>query len=107
MSNLKLSAVFVDPEASQLVADMKQQTPENQDFSYTELQPGIATTAQHEQFHPLPTFGILPTPAAILRVSLEWRPNFDPVRLAGQVLRRNSLVLILALRAAALSYFLL
>lgn len=96
----KLPAVFADTEDSQLVADAKKQVPEDQDYSYTERDVilynlGIGATAQelqwtyenHDEFGALPTFGVIPQFGASSGSSLEWLPNFNPVRFSNRILR--------------------
>jgi len=90
----KLPAVFADPEDSQLVADVKTQVPEDQDYSYTERDVilynlGIGATEQelqwtyegHDEFGALPTFGVIPQFGASSGVPLGWLPNFNPAKL--------------------------
>jgi hypothetical protein len=89
----KLPDVFTDPEDCQLVAEGKKDKPEDSEFSYTERDVilynlGIGATAKdlqwtyegHEDFAALPTFGVLPQFVASSGASLNWLPNFNPVR---------------------------
>jgi multifunctional beta-oxidation protein len=77
----------------ELVREAKRNLPEPQDYSYSERDVilynlSIGATEQelhwtfenHEDFAPLPTFGVVPQFMTSSGVSLDFLPGFNPVR---------------------------
>jgi hypothetical protein len=96
MSNFKAINVFADPEDSQLVAEAKKNTIDPVDYSYTERDVilynlGVGATEKElqwtyegdDEFSALPTFGVIPQFHASGGMSLDWLPNFNPVRFSS------------------------
>ncbi|KIK63138.1 hypothetical protein GYMLUDRAFT_41458 [Collybiopsis luxurians FD-317 M1] len=84
---------FADPEDAPVVAEAKKEVLETE-YSYTERDVilynlGIGATETqlqwayegHEDFSPLPTFGVIPQFSASSSLSLDWLPNFNPTKL--------------------------
>ena len=79
---------------NELVREAKRNLPEPQDYSYSERDVvlynlSIGATEQelhwtfeiHEDFSPLPTFGVIPQFMTSSGISLDFLPNFNPVRI--------------------------
>ena len=77
----------------ELVREAKRNLPEPQGYSYSErdvilynLSVGATeqelhwTFENHEDFTPLPTFGVIPQFMSSSGISLDFLPNFNPVR---------------------------
>lgn len=83
---------YSDPEDSKIVVDAKAAKYPATEYSYSERDValynlGIGATEkdlpwvfeQHEKFHAIPTFGVIPQFPASSGMSLDWLPNFSPV----------------------------
>ena len=87
------SSPYADPEDSELVAEAKKSVEEPLEYNYTERDVilynlGVGATEQElqwtfesdDEFAALPTFGVIPQFAASGGISLDWLPNYNPVR---------------------------
>jgi multifunctional beta-oxidation protein len=87
------SSTYEDPEDAEIVSEAKKTALEILDFSYRERDVilynlGIGATEQelqwtfegHDQFSALPTFGVIPQFMASSGISLDFLPNYNPVR---------------------------
>ncbi|KAK9895846.1 putative multifunctional beta-oxidation protein [Cystobasidium minutum MCA 4210] len=85
---------YSDPEDSKIVVDAKAAKYPATEYSYSERDValynlGIGATEkdlpwvfeQHEKFHAIPTFGVIPQFPASSGMSLDWLPNFSPMML--------------------------
>lgn len=83
---------YSDSEDSKLVVEAKKAKYPATEYSYTERDValynlGIGATEkdlpwvfeQSENFHAIPTFGVIPQFPASSGMSLDWLPNFSPV----------------------------
>jgi len=83
---------FIDPEDPPLVVEAKKRPVESTEFTYTERDVilynlGIGATEKdlqwvfegHDNFHAIPTFGVIPQFAASGSLAFDWVPNFNPV----------------------------
>lgn len=87
------SSPYADPEDSELVAEAKKNVEEPLEYSYTERDVilynlGVGANEQElqwtfesdDEFAAIPTFGVIPQFAASGGISLDWLPNYNPVR---------------------------
>lgn len=85
-----------DPEDPELVSKAKRNVEAPLDFTYTERDVilynlGVGATEKELQwtfegddaFSALPTFGVIPQFMASGTISLDWLPNYNPVRFLG------------------------
>ncbi|KDN52771.1 putative multifunctional beta-oxidation protein [Tilletiaria anomala UBC 951] len=84
----------IDPEDPAIVKEAKKQKVESTEFAYSERDVilynlGLGAKAtdlnltyeQADDFHALPTFGVIPQFAASSSIPLDWLPNFSPMML--------------------------
>ncbi len=85
---------YTDPEDSEAVAKAKKTAIETGEYTYTERDVilynlGIGATEKelewvfenHDNFHPLPSFGVVPQFPTSSGLPLDFLPNFNPVGL--------------------------
>jgi hypothetical protein len=102
MSAFKVTNAFADPEDSELVVEAKKVRHDSVVYKYTERDAilynlGIGATAKelqwtfegHDEFAPLPTFGVIPPFQASMSAPLDWLPNFNPVRVESNCYPRK------------------
>lgn len=86
---------YSDSEDAKIVVEAKKAKHAATEYTYTERDValynlGIGATEkdlpwvfeQHEKFHAIPTFGVIPQFPASSGMSLDWLPNFSPVSVA-------------------------
>lgn len=95
---------YADAQDPPSVTEAKKEPPKVEEFTYTERDVilynlGIGATEQelqwvfesHEDFSALPTFGVIPQMPTSSGLSLDFLPNYNPVRLHHQSFSNISL----------------
>lgn len=92
--NKASSSPYADPEDSQIVAEAKEQTYDPAYYKFTEkdiilYNLSLGATEEElpfvfendEEFAPLPTFGVIPQFETSFSISMDWLPDYNPVRI--------------------------